>query len=89
MASESLSPVKGIVIAVLYVLAHGVAFIIAFGWTSLWFYGLKSLWSEQMEGWYMLGFTIIWSGGASIAVVIGLAGTFAVVWSFFTLSYFR
>jgi hypothetical protein len=89
MVCEPLSPVITIGMAVLYVLAHGVAFIIAFGWTSLWFYGLKSLWSQRMDSWFLLGFTLIWSGGASIAVVIGLGGTLAVVWSFFTLAYFR
>ncbi|RXW15815.1 hypothetical protein EST38_g10038 [Candolleomyces aberdarensis] len=73
-------------IAILYVLAHGVAFIIAFGWTSLWFYGLKTLWSQKMGSWFMLSFTLFWSAGASIAVVIGLAGTLAVVASFFILA---
>ncbi|KAJ2933426.1 hypothetical protein H1R20_g3676, partial [Candolleomyces eurysporus] len=73
--------------AILYVLAHGAAFIIAFGWTMLWSYGLKTLWSQKMGSWFMLSFTLIWSAGASIAVVIGLAGTLAVVASFFTLAF--
>jgi hypothetical protein len=89
MVSEALSSVISIGMAVLYVLAHGVAFIIAFGWTTLWFYGLRVLWSDRMDSWFMVCFTLIWSGGASIAVVIGLVGTLAVVWSFFTLAYFR
>jgi hypothetical protein len=82
--------VSYITIAVVYTLAHAVAFIVAFGWTCLWFYGLKALWTQGgNEGIFFWTFTLVWSGGACAAIVVGSTGTIGVVLSFFSPAYRR
>ncbi|KAH6907486.1 hypothetical protein BKA70DRAFT_1283150 [Coprinopsis sp. MPI-PUGE-AT-0042] len=61
-------------LVVLYIVVHALAFLLAGGWTKGWACGIYDLWKTVGEmPWYWVFFAMFGTVGASIAILQGLA----------------